>query len=296
MDFFAKNIEILEELFTRKEVDEKLVRLKFIYNQTENAWKQNLKYFKNNEIKYLLICEAAPWSETEIPEYFYNQTNRKFNKTIWKTFFKIKEFPKLEEEYYKSLADVGFLIIDNNPYSMNYKPKHRNRLSYFKILENYLSHLIEKLDFDNIKISEDLIIAFGFKLNAQQFIKLTNGKLSLKNGNTVTFDEKNICADGSGFPNSDKLSNIFFSKSSDEFVTFNYFNGEKVNPYLKSDKAELDFLNPKSLFWYYENHYYKYCNNEDFKGFIENLLHNKLSEYTRSDFDLWELYFNNKVK
>lgn len=77
---------------------------------------------------------------------------------------------------------------------------------------------------------------------------------------------------------------------------YNYFKGEKENLYLSKGKLELDFQNPKSLFWYYEKFHFCYESTVDFKSYMENLIHNKLSEYIRSDYDLWKLYFENSVK
>ena len=49
---------------------------------------------------------------------------------------------------------------------------------------------------------------------------------------------------------------------------------------------------------YEKNHFVGERNgdNEDYKNFIENLIHNKLSEYHRSDYELWQMYFENAVK
>lgn len=81
-----------------------------------------------------------------------------------------------------------------------------------------------------------------------------------------------------------------------EFKQYNYFNGEKENPYVEVNGFVLNFENPRSLFWYYEEFHFKMDGKEDFKRFMENLIHDKLSEYLRSDYDLWELYFKNSIK
>ena len=60
---FDKNLFILEELFGKEEVSVKLDRLKYIFENTEEKWAENLKLLKNSEIRYLLICEAPPFSE-----------------------------------------------------------------------------------------------------------------------------------------------------------------------------------------------------------------------------------------
>ena len=114
---------------------------------------------------------------------------------------------------------------------------------------------------------------------------------------TLNFNKDNIAYDGSGVPHAKVLRKIFFSES--EYSIYKYFNGEEENPYKLENDFELSFLNPKSLFWHYEkNHFVGERNgdNEDYKNFIENLIHNKLSDYHRSDYELWQMYFENAVK
>lgn len=293
---FDKNLFILEELFGKEEVSVKLDRLKYIFENTEEKWAENLKLLKNSEIRYLLICEAPPFSEIEPPKYFYNYHNKNFNKEIWKTFYPNEIFPNDKEYYFNKLVEVGFLIIDTLPYSMFFQNKRKNK-NYYNLLKNSFEWFIEKLNQEELKLSKNLKIAFGFKVNAERFIEITKGNLKLKNNITLNFNKDNIAYDGSGIPHAKVLRKIFFSES--EYSIYKYFNGEEENPYKLENDFELSFLNPKSLFWHYEkNHFVGERNgdNEDYKNFIENLIHNKLSEYHRSDYELWQMYFENAVK
>lgn len=290
---FDNNLFLLEKLFGKEEVLQKLERLKFIYQNTEESWFKNLEYFKNSEVKYILICEAPPYSETKIPVFFYNQTNSNFHKTIWKTFFteNIKDFT--QQEIYQKFAEKGFLLIDNIPFSMKYFTRHRKKDAYFQLIKQSLEWTIEKLSIEKIKISKDVKIAFGFKINALQFIKATNGCIMIDD-KIINFDESNICANGSGFPSSNKLKNIFFN----DFQNYKYYNGEIENPYCNVDENPLNFQNPKALFWHYENHYYysQDSQHQDLKSFIKHLIDNKLSEYHRNTDELQEMYYNNSIK
>lgn len=293
---FDENLFMLEELFGKNEVSEKLNRLKYIFNNTEESWGRNLKILNNFKIKYLLICEAPPYSEIEPPKYFYNYHDRNFNKEIWKTFFPNETFPNDKEYYFKKLAEIGFLIIDTLPYSMFFQNKRKNK-NYYNLLKNSLEWVFEKLNQEELNLSKNIKIAFGFKVNAEKFIEITKGNLELKNNITLNFDKDNIAYDGSGVPHANALRKIFFNES--DYLIYKYFNGEDENPYKLENDYELNFINPKSLFWYYEKSHYlskKNGSKTDYKIFIENLIHNKLSEYYRSDYELWQMYFENAVK
>ena len=157
---FDKNLFILEELFGKEEVSVKLDRLKYIFENTEEKWAENLKLLKNSEIRYLLICEAPPFSEIEPPKYFYNYHNKNFNKEIWKTFYPNEIFPNDKEYYFTKLVEVGFLIIDTLPYSMFFQNKRKNK-NYYNLLKNSFEWFIEKLNQEELRLSKNLKIAFG---------------------------------------------------------------------------------------------------------------------------------------
>ncbi|HAP95277.1 hypothetical protein [Epilithonimonas hominis] len=237
---FDDNLFLLEKIFGKEEVLQKLERLKFIYKNTEESWFKNLEHFQDSEVKYILICEAPPYSESEIPVYFYNEINRKFNTTIWNTFFDSAK-PALEKKYYKKLAEKGFLLIDNLPYSMNFE-KHRKKQAYKSLMKGCLEWILNKLNNKNLKFSEDLKIVFGFKINGEIFIEVTNGILQLNNGRILNFDKNNIAYDGSGIPNTNALISKFFDKKS----IYRYYNYEEENPFINEGDFQLNFSNPKS--------------------------------------------------
>lgn len=291
---FENNISLLEKVIGKNQVTEQINRLKYIFENTENCWSKNLDRFENQKIKYLLICEAPPYSETEIPIYFYNQFDLNFNKIVWKTFFPNKKFPKNSEEYYQKLADAGFLLVDNLPFPIQYTSAQRKKSAYKKLLLNSFEWFLQHLKQEKLKISKDVKIAFGFKLNAIQFIELTEGKLLLTEKREVLYNRDNICANDAGYPDSNKLSKIYF----DEFSLYKYYNGEEENPYLQQGESPLDFENPKSLFWHYERLYHSQSKNiyRDFHHFLDNLINGKLSEYFRDEKKVWEIYLNNSIK
>lgn len=83
----------------------------------------------------------------------------------------------------------------------------------------------------------------------------------------------------------------------DEFSQYNYYKGEAENPFVIKGESVLDFDNPKSLFWDYECNFHQSEREKgNFEHYIENLIHNKLREYTKSNYKLWQMYFNNAIK
>lgn len=87
---FDETLALLTDKLQKEEKDDKtfewaIYQLRYIFNQNEEAWDEILKRF-NGDIKYLLICEASPWSLTN-PKYFYLQPKGQLFNTIWKVFF-----------------------------------------------------------------------------------------------------------------------------------------------------------------------------------------------------------------
>jgi len=206
MNPFNDNLHLLKEIFGEKEVEKKETRLREIFEKTENKWKENTVELGFKKIKYLLICEAPPYSETGDPIYFYNQINSSFHTRIWKAVYPNIKKPSEKEDAFKMLVEKGFLLIDTTPFAMKYDSKHRKKSAYKEIIKNNIPYLINKLE-NNFEIDTNLKIAFGFKLNAKQFISVTNGKLKLKDLE-LNFNEHNIATDGSGFTNSNKPIHI----------------------------------------------------------------------------------------
>jgi hypothetical protein len=66
---FSKQYEILNELFGCDEIRNKQERLNDIFLKCEEAWEGNMLRLKNVEVKYLLIGEAAPWTEAGAVRY-----------------------------------------------------------------------------------------------------------------------------------------------------------------------------------------------------------------------------------
>ena len=92
--FFDENLKLLKDLFKSQEKMEKpiincvLRQLRNIFNKTEKAWNKNLECFNNdNKVKYLLICEAPPWTFSSIATYFYLQQKGPLFSTVRKAFF-----------------------------------------------------------------------------------------------------------------------------------------------------------------------------------------------------------------
>lgn len=69
---YPSQYEILKELFGPNKIEDRYSRLNDIYRACEQAWEKNLNSrLRNTEIKYLLIGEAAPWTQNDKIRYFY---------------------------------------------------------------------------------------------------------------------------------------------------------------------------------------------------------------------------------
>lgn len=205
---FKQNLPRLENIFGRTVVADKTKRLIEIFDSTETSWQKNLDRLKNKKVENILIAEAAPWSDSGKPRFFYNQIESSYHQRIWRAFFPYTSIPTENEKAFEMLADKNFLLIDTIPFSMSYSG-NRNHSDYFEIIANSLSWWTEKLKSDKLNFVQKVNVAFAFKVNGQAVIKATKGQLKLKDGQTIKLTENIIAADGSGYTNSERLRTIY---------------------------------------------------------------------------------------
>jgi len=168
------NLKDLDELhdLSVSDIDDIMER----FSSAEDKWELNRKRYNKSQgktegistscIKYLLICEAPPVSG----EYFYKNPTGNLFTSVWRTFFSDRPICSNPDDAYQCLADIGFLLVDSLPFPVKYSTKDRKALAYQKMINDYLSVWVMKLD-SNFTFCDDLKIAFGFKLNAHAILK-----------------------------------------------------------------------------------------------------------------------------
>ncbi len=157
-------------------------------------------------IKYLLICEAPPFSHVPF-KYFYNGHASSLLTRVWKSFFPNTPIPRDLNKAYLALSSQGFLLVDSLPFALPYKTDIRKKSAYLSLISQYLADWTKAIN-DNFIVEENLQIAFGFKINALKIIESVNYKLKIGEYEFLV-GENNIAADGSGMPISIKIKNIF---------------------------------------------------------------------------------------
>lgn len=204
-DLFPNAKEPLENLLGSDGYRKQLPRLEEIFKFTELAWEHNIKRLQGKTIKYLLIAEAAPWTATGIPRYFYGSLKGPWVARILKTFFEKR--PNTDEEAWAMLANRGFLLVDTLPFALNYT-RIRNGPDYLKLLRESKDHFLKKLNHPNLCWAPDMKIAFAFKLNGSKVIDIYD-KITLPNRCEIKLNEEMISADRSGYTNTQLLCNIW---------------------------------------------------------------------------------------
>jgi hypothetical protein len=105
-------------------------------------------------------------------------------------------------------ARQGLLVVDSIPFPMDYKNK-RDRQKYKALVQlTAQSYLLKKLCTPSVRWSPNLLVAFSVKVNALAVIEALGGKLRLGTVE-VALEEKQIAADGSGFPHAPKLRALY---------------------------------------------------------------------------------------
>jgi hypothetical protein len=202
---FPNAIEPLANTLGREQLAQNLPRLEAIYESTEQAWESNLKRFKGKPVKYLLIAEAAPWSTTETPQYFYNKLNGAWAGRILKTFFGDHR-PVNDEDAWDQLAEKGFLLIDNLPFALKYNTNIRMEPDYLDLMEASKAHFFQKLNHPDIVWGGVTRIALAFKWNGRRMINVYADTYA--DGQPILSDDI-IAADKSGYTNSQRLREIW---------------------------------------------------------------------------------------
>lgn len=208
---FRNQFELLTQLFSKRSATLKpsrLERLNEIFEVSEDKWVENLKRLRNYEVKYLLIGEAHPWTDSGEVSYFYNKFNGSWSHRIWKTFYDDK-IPKDAGVALRKLAEKQFLLIDSLPFAMPYTSTIRRNKYYSKLLKACSSFLLDKINHPSINWSENVRIALAFWLNGEAVIDAYPNGISLPTGQILDLNRKKISADGSGYTNPQKLRVIF---------------------------------------------------------------------------------------
>jgi len=210
---FPNEYDFLIKLFNKQIVNRNTTRLNEIHIKTEQLWEQQLNNIPGKEIKYLLIAEAPPWSQQGDVFYVYNPNSspRTLLRAITKAFFDVFIYKQIGiESTLNALTDLGFIIIDSLPFSMEYSNK-RGRKNYKELVEHCSeTYLIRKLNHSGINWHPELKIAFSVKRNAIILINKFAGDIpitSLKK--KIKVNDSLIAVNNAGYPSSDKLKQIY---------------------------------------------------------------------------------------
>jgi hypothetical protein len=205
---FNDNLNLLEKLFPQEFSDRLIEKKLKIFNATELEWEENTKRFTNKKIRYLLICEAPPNNG----DYFYSNFEKSLFNKVWQTFFQAQKCNNAEDAY-QQIADIGFLLIDTIPYSMDYsKGRKRYTAEYKQLVKNCLDWWQVKLKV-NFILNKETIIAYGFKINSNVIYEVTSGKLTFSNLTLPPVDTNFVADINERWqPSISKLESVFKQK------------------------------------------------------------------------------------
>ena len=210
---YQNEFEALIRLFGKEEVLSKVNRLNEIHHFTESIWNEYVSSIPEGEILYLLIAEAPPWSETGRPQYFLDHKSRSRSvlNAVKKAFFPTNFSSRLSnKEVLKELSQMGFLIIDSIPFSMDYSQSNkRSTVAYYKLISQSINgYFYEKINNPTLKWASELRIAFSLKRNALAVIDALDGR-SILEKKQISIGEEQIAVNGAGYPDANKLKKNF---------------------------------------------------------------------------------------
>lgn len=204
---FSTEMQVLVGMFGRDQITKKLPRLNEIHQHTEAMWRDYLKRLQGRSVRYLLIAEAPPWSDSGVPQYVLDPKSR--SRTLMKAlrgaFLSPASSRQLDGE--RALAEFaaqGLLVVDSIPFAMDYL-KSRSRLQYGTLVGLTVhSYLRKKLLSSSLSFSAKMRIAFSVKKNAVVIMKALGPQLVLGKAKFVLIPEQ-IAVNDAGYPDAGKL-------------------------------------------------------------------------------------------
>lgn len=205
---FSSAVALLNDCFRRDVVVNCLPRLDQIFRVTESAWERNVARLNGKPIQYLLIGEAAPWTQIgNQPRYFYETPSGPWVKRILKVF--LKNPSSDAETTLSNLADRGFLLVDTIPFALQYTSRIRRGPTYLQLLLASRNYFLGKLQDPRLTWSTSLKVALAFRLNGIRTVDAYAGGIELRSGLRLLFDENQIAVDGSNYTSTNKLRDIW---------------------------------------------------------------------------------------
>ena len=205
---YPEGVKALRELFGSSLCESHLPRLNDIFKVCESAWERNIARLENRRIRYLLIAEAAPWTDEGIhPRYFYETLDGAWGGRVIRAFFEVR--PGSIEQCLQALAQEGFLLVDTLPFAMRYSTTLRKTATYLRLLSATRQYFLSKLGDPRIPWSADTRVAIAFRWHGLRVIEAYREGIRLPSGQLIVFNENQIASDGSGYTNSDLLKKIW---------------------------------------------------------------------------------------
>ena len=163
----------LELLFPTAFLDDNWELLIQNHLVNQEFWRIQTLEIGLKRIKYLLICEAPPFSHVPF-KYFYNGHASSLLTRVWKSFFPNTPIPRDLNKAYLALSSQGFLLVDSLPFALPYKTDIRKKSAYLSLISQYLADWTKAIN-DNfiVGVSEDayLFCLLTINLAAKLFFK-----------------------------------------------------------------------------------------------------------------------------
>ncbi|MGH1543074.1 MAG: hypothetical protein ACRBHB_21830 [Arenicella sp.] len=214
---YPKEGNLLRSLRKLSELEK--ARIAEIYQVSHSKWLEQVdKIAAAGGLKYLLIGEAPPWSESGNVNYFYNSdtTPSNFMTSLSKAFFGELLYKKIGyENTLDELAKRGFLVCDSLPFAIDYSSGGlRNKTKYGELVKICTqSHLMQSLSIQNARCEGGLFadgvkVAFSLRRNANAIIETLNGVLRLST-QSIPISETNIATSKAHYLSAVELRRVF---------------------------------------------------------------------------------------
>lgn len=207
---FGSGLELLRALVGAEAVNARLAQLNLIFDYTEKKWLEYLDQIPGRRVRYVLIAEAPPWSESNLPPYALDHLSkpRTLIKALRGAFCRDTTTNPSPQQVLRKLADSHWLLLDSIPFSFKYTSRMRSEDAYRELVRSCVTHyLLAKANDSGITWSPDTRIAFSLTLNARAVLAAT--PVLRLGGMDFPLTEQMIAVNAANYPCAEALRRLY---------------------------------------------------------------------------------------
>ena len=212
---FSEALALLEALYSPEQVTAEMARMEAVFAESEQLWADYLAQVPERKVRYLMIAEAPPCTDSEVLQYIFNPAARPRTliTALVKAFFGDPIYKEIGmAATLAELADRGFLLVDAIPFAMPFsKGGKRGKTGYGELIQaTARSYMLNKLNASGIQWDPDLRIAFSLRKTAEAVIAAFPEGIPFEAlGKSVPISDEMVAVNAANYPDAEKIKALY---------------------------------------------------------------------------------------